>query len=104
MSAELRFTDDQFAQLRRHLLSDDDEHAALLICGFGRDERDLLLCHRVIPLWDDDLEASSGRLHIEIAPLALARAAKQAASVGCTVVVCHSHPFPGTVRPSRRNS
>lgn len=100
MSAELRFTAEQFDQLRRLLLPDDAEHAAVLVCGTGGVAGNLLMCHRVIPVTENDLEPSSGRLHLDISPLALARAAKRAARAGCTLVVCHSHPFPGPVLAS----
>lgn len=100
MRAELRFTTQQFDDLRRHLLPDEAEHAAVLICGIGGPANELLLCRRVIPLTGQDLEPSSGRLHLHISPLALARVAKQAGREACTVVVCHSHPFPGSVLAS----
>lgn len=97
MRAELRLTDAQYSYLRAHLLSDDDEHAALLICGTAGDTT--LACRRVVPLSGEDLQ-SSGKLHLHISPLSLARLAKQAAREAETLVVCHSHPFPGVVRPS----
>ena len=36
MSAELRLTASQFAELNNHLLSDEFEHAAILICETSR--------------------------------------------------------------------
>ena len=100
MSAELRLTAQHLDRLRRHLLADDAEHAAILLCGIGGPDGNLLLCRRVMPLTGDDLHPSSGRLHLDISPLALARAAKRAAREGCTLVVCHSHPFDGPVAAS----
>jgi molybdopterin/thiamine biosynthesis adenylyltransferase len=100
MRAELRLTAEQFNRLHQHLLPDNAEHAAVLLCGIAAAGR-LLLCHRVIPLTDADLESTSGRLHLDVSPLALARIAKQAASINCTLVVCHSHPFRGPVAASR---
>lgn len=97
MRAEIRLTDAQHSALRAHLLSDDTEHAAVLVCGTAGNNT--LVCRRVVPLTGEDLE-SSGRLHLHISPLALARLAKLAAREEATVVVCHSHPFPGPVRPS----
>lgn len=100
MSAELRMTDVQWAQLRAGLLGDDDEHAALLVCGYlavGDDQ--VLVCRRVQQLGADDL-LDAGRRHLAIAPMTLARVAKAARAERGTVVVCHSHPFPGSVHPS----
>ena len=100
MPAELRFTAEQHNKLLRHLLADDDEHAAVLMCGTARNRPELLLCHQVVPLTAADLEASSGRLHLEVSPLTIARLAKQAKADGRTLVVCHSHPFHGPVQAS----
>lgn len=100
MPAELRLTAEQFDDLRGHLLQDDHEHAAILVCGTSRSRKDLLLCQEVVPLGEDDLEQPAGRLHLHVSPLALARAAKRAHARGSTLVVCHSHPFPGPVAAS----
>lgn len=97
MRAELRLTDGQFKSLRAHLLPDDNEHAAILVCGMAGDRT--VVCRRVVPLSAEDLE-SAGQLHLHISPLTLARLAKQAAREAATLVVCHSHPFSGVVRPS----
>lgn len=98
MRAELRLTTEQFQLLHQCLLPDDAEHAAILACGSGPDG--LLLCRSVTALGPDDLEPTSGRLHLDISPLTLARAAKAAAQASGTIVVCHSHPFPGPVAAS----
>lgn len=100
MSAELRIIQEHWDELAGHLLSDGDEHAALLFCGWSLiSERKALLTRRVQVLRSDDF-LSSGALHLSIAPTTLARAAKQAASEGATLVLCHSHPWPGSTRPS----
>lgn len=96
--AEIRLTRRQFAALSGHLLRDDAEHAAILVCG-SAGAHDLLMCRRVIPVTTDDLQAAD-QLHLQISPIALARAAKQARSEDGTLVVCHSHPFPGRVAAS----
>ena len=98
MRAELRLTEAQFRMLDGHLLPDEDEHAAVLICG-TTPGGNTLLCRRVVPLSGDDLE-SSGRLHLHVSPITLARLAKLARLEDATLVVCHSHPFPGAVGPS----
>lgn len=96
--AELRLTAEQFAELRKHLLPDDAEHAAILVCGTAGSD-DLLLCRRIVPVTANDLQ-SAGPLHLNISPIALARAAKQARGEDGTIVICHSHPVPGTVAAS----
>jgi molybdopterin/thiamine biosynthesis adenylyltransferase len=100
MSAELRVTDRQWAELREHLLADSAEHAAVLVCGsVTTADRTILVTRRVIPLHDADLLDSSP-LHLSISPVSLARVAKQARSQAGTIVLCHSHPWTGPVRPS----
>jgi hypothetical protein len=100
MPAELRLTDTQWAQLRSGLLGDDDEHAALLVCGYlGTGDDQVLLCRRVQQLGPADL-LEEGQRHLAIAPMTLARGAKAARAEQGTVVVCHSHPFPGPVHAS----
>jgi len=101
MSTELRFTASHWDQLHAHLLSDGDEHAALLVCGHQAVPGGaVLLVRSVIALTSDDLEQGSGRFHLRVSPAAVARAAKAAKLAGGTVVLCHSHPFPGPVRAS----
>jgi len=100
MSAELRITDRQWAQLRKHLLADRSEHAAVLVCGtLNLQDGTALTTRRVIPLKADDLLHSSA-LHLSISPVTLARVAKEARAQAGTVVLCHSHPWPGQVVPS----
>lgn len=100
MSAELRITQQHWDELTNHLLQDGDEHAALLLCGWSLESaRPALLTRRVQILQPDDY-LSTGALHLSIAPTTLARAAKQAAAEGGTLVLCHSHPWPGATRPS----
>lgn len=98
MPAELRLTDAQFQTLRTHLLANEYEQAAILVCGSTASRR-TLLCRRVVPLSGADLE-SCGQLHLQVSPIAIARLAKQAAREQGTLVVCHSHPFAGVVGPS----
>lgn len=101
MSAELRMTERQWTELRAHLLGDGDEHAALLLCGtIALSGRTVLVTRRVLKLGEHDLLDASA-LHLSIAPVALARAAKRAAADDATLVLCHSHPWPGDVTPSR---
>ena len=100
MFAELRITQGHWEELTSHLLQNGDEHAALLFCGWSlASARPALLARRVQILQPEDY-LSTGALHLSIAPTTLARAAKQAAAAGETLVLCHSHPWPGTTRPS----
>jgi molybdopterin/thiamine biosynthesis adenylyltransferase len=101
MQTELRFTEAQWDLLQSHLLQDDSEHAALLLCGtHDSSTGSLLLVRRVLLLREDDLEADSGEFHLKIRPTTLARVAKLARTQAGSVVLCHSHPFPGPVLPS----
>lgn len=100
MSAELRVTDRHWAELRKHLLEDGAEHAAVLLCGTVTVANQIILMtRRVIPLHDADLLDSSP-LHLSISPVTLARVAKQARLQAATIVLCHSHPWAGPVHPS----
>lgn len=101
MSAELRITADRWQSLTEHLLAaDGDEHAAVLICGHLRfDNGTALLVQDVLPLDGEDL-LDAGQLHLSISPVALAHCTKRARQRSSTLVLCHSHPFPGPVRAS----
>jgi molybdopterin/thiamine biosynthesis adenylyltransferase len=100
MSAELRLTNNQWGQLREHLLADRSEHAAVLVCGtVSLRNGTALTTRRVIPVDEADLLHSSP-LHLSISPVTLARVAKEARAQAGTVVLCHSHPWPGRVVPS----
>jgi molybdopterin/thiamine biosynthesis adenylyltransferase len=100
MSAELRIIQAHWDELTSHLLADGDEHAALLFCGWSLGTaRPALLTRRVQILGPEDF-LHEGALHLSIAPTTLARATKLAAADSATLVLCHSHPWPGTTRPS----
>jgi len=102
MPAELRLTAAVHQHLHDHLLTPDGfEHAAILACGYvDTGDKTILLARRVIPLGAADVNTSESGDHLEISPVALAREAKEAANRGETVVVAHSHPFPGSVSAS----
>jgi molybdopterin/thiamine biosynthesis adenylyltransferase len=86
--------------LRAQLLADESEHAAVLVCGSLSSAQGVVLTtRRVIPIDADDLLDSSA-LHLSISPVTLARVAKAARTEAGTVVLCHSHPWNGPVRPS----
>jgi len=98
---EIRLIAAQWEALRRHLLQDNDEHAAVLMCGFANPLSPVLTCRSVVALDQRDVAVAEGGLHIEVAPLAIARLAKKARLAGLTMVLCHSHPIEGQVRPSQ---
>jgi molybdopterin/thiamine biosynthesis adenylyltransferase len=100
MSAELRIIEEHWNELTGHLLSDGDEHAALLFCGWSLTSPRTMLLTRTVQILGSDDFLSAGALHLSIAPTTLARAAKTAAADGTTLVLCHSHPWPGDTRPS----
>lgn len=101
MPVELRITSEDWSRLLTILLPDGEEHAAVLLCGQLRTAaRQVLLVHQLVAIGPEDLESGSGALHISIRPTTIARLAKQAAHEGLTLVLCHSHPFPGAVHPS----
>jgi len=102
MPAELRLTDAVHQELHDHLLAPDGyEHAAIVSCGYvNAGDTSILLARRVIALGAADVATSERGDHLEISPVALAREAKAAAHRGETVVVAHSHPFPGRVAAS----
>ena len=102
MPAELRLTTTLYRQLQDHLLAPDGlEHAAILSGGYAEaGGTTMLLARRVIALGVADVTTGARGDHLEIAPIALAREAKEAANRAETVIVAHSHPSPGPVAAS----
>jgi molybdopterin-synthase adenylyltransferase len=101
MSVELRLTSSEWNAIRRHLLADRYEHAAILICGHARAAtRGVLLVHRVLLAAEPDHAVISSELGISLSPTFIAHATKLARELHSTVILCHSHPFPGPVHPS----
>lgn len=96
----IRITVDHWDELRGQLLGDDHEHAALLMCGTD-DHGDAtgFLVREVLKLDATDY-LDAGQLHLAIAPATLARHAKRARAEHASLVLCHSHPFPGRVLAS----
>ena len=100
MRNEIRLTSAQWRELREHLLADGLEHAAVLICGTAATPgARLMLARCVVLLGEADL-IEHGELHLSVSPVTIARLAKQAARAEGSVIICHSHPFPGPVAPS----
>lgn len=102
MQPEIRITESDWQVARDHLLQDDDEHAAVLLCGTVRPpgEPPVLMTRRVVLLGAGDVFTGAGGLHLEVAPLTIARLMKEARAAGLSLVFCHSHPFPAPARPS----
>lgn len=100
MRNEIRITSAQWQELRQHLLADHLEHAAVLICGtIATSSSRLMLVRQVVPLAEADL-IDHGELHLSVSPVTIARLAKRAAQAAGSIIICHSHPFPGPVAPS----
>ena len=100
MRNEIRMTAGQWQELRQHLLADGLEHAAVLICGsLATAGTRLMFVREVVPLAGADL-IDQGELHLSVSPVTIARLAKQAGQSSGSVIICHSHPFPGAVHPS----
>lgn len=98
--SEIRVTLPQWLDLRVRLLADGFEHAAVLICGtVSSPAVRLMLVREVVPLSDEDL-IEHGELHLSVSPVTIARLAKRAARADGSMIICHSHPFPGIVSPS----
>lgn len=101
MPDELRLTAALYDRLRRHLLADDVEHAAVITAGVARRGDTTLLVARDVALLDERaVTTSAGGFHLDVSPIAIARLAKQASTRGETLVIAHSHPFPGPVAAS----
>lgn len=101
MSAELRISSTMWSRLSEHLLADRHEHAAILICGQARAEtHEVMLVQQVLVAEEPEDAIETADLGISLSPVFTARAAKIARGIGGTVVLCHSHPFPGPVLPS----
>jgi len=99
--AELRLTATASSELRTLVLPDGIEHAAVITCTVvRRADRTVLIARAVVGLDDGDVATSGDGFHLEVSPIALARLAKAAAARGETLVVVHSHPFPGRVAAS----
>jgi molybdopterin/thiamine biosynthesis adenylyltransferase len=98
--SEIRIAFPQWQDLRAHLLADDHEHAAVLICGAAiTPAARLMLVREVVPLAGEDL-IEHAELHLSVDPVSIARLAKRAARANGSLIICHSHPFPGRVGPS----
>jgi molybdopterin-synthase adenylyltransferase len=87
--------------LLEHLLDDGDEHAALLLCGQQETADSVTFLVRELVLLTAADYLDRGALHLSIAPTTLARAAKRARLLDASVIMVHSHPFPGRVVASK---
>ncbi len=93
MTATLRLTADQIAQIRMHLFrADRDEHAAVLLVGSHRHEDDTtILAREVHPILDEEFPPGEHGYR-QIAPAALARLGNRAYAEQLGLVSLHSHP------------
>lgn len=98
---DLRILQHAWDDLIGHLLGDGDEHAAMLLCGQNETEGSItFLVREVVPLRPEDYLDRSA-LHLSVAPTTLARIAKRARLINASLIMVHSHPFPGRVAPSQ---
>jgi molybdopterin/thiamine biosynthesis adenylyltransferase len=99
MKTQIVFMEQDFEDVRRHLLAGPDEAAALLICGYAlTGSRVRLLVRETVAVPAEGIESKGGAF-ITLRPEWLAVPLKQAREAGLTIVLTHSHPFSrGTVR------
>lgn len=93
MKTQVVFIEQDFEDVRRHLLAGADEAAAVLICGYSlTGSRVRLLVREVVPVPAEGIESKGGAF-ITIRPQWLAVPLKRAREAGLTTVLAHSHPF-----------
>jgi molybdopterin/thiamine biosynthesis adenylyltransferase len=93
MTATLRLTADQIAQIRMHLFrADRDEHAAILLVGSHRHGDDTTVLAREVYLIADEEFPPGEHGYRQIAPVALARLGNRAYAEQLGLVSLHSHP------------
>lgn len=100
-NGDVRILQHDWTNLLVHLLGDGDEHAALLLCGQRESADSVTFLVREVFLLAREDYLSRGSLHLSIAPTTLARIAKRARLLDASVVIAHSHPFPGQVVASQ---
>jgi len=93
MKTQIVFMEQDFEDVRRHLLAGPDEAAALLICGYAlTGSRARMLVRETLPVPAEGIESKGGAF-ITVRPEWLAVPLKQAREAGLTIVLTHSHPF-----------
>lgn len=93
MKTQIVFIEQDFEDVRRHLLTGTDEAAAVLICGYAlTGSRVRLLVREVVPVPAEGIESKGGAF-ITLRPEWLAVPLKRAREAGLTTVLAHSHPF-----------
>lgn len=100
LGADLRITNEHWSTLTGHLLGDGHEQSALLTCGIRDVDGELTYLVQDVALLGEGDYLDRGSLHLAVAPATLARYAKRARVIGASVVLVHSHPFPGRVAAS----
>lgn len=95
MSWTAVITEADFETLRTVLLRPDGaEHAAFLYAGVAdAGERRRLLVRRVVPVADENFGPSPAGTEWQIAPRALAHAARECDEAGLALIWAHSHPL-----------
>ncbi len=92
MATKLRMSSKQHGELHAHLLPGDGlEAAAILLCGRGADQDELVLvCREIVCIPHDDCRRGPERIHWQTTSIlpSLVRATRQ----GLSVIKIHSHP------------
>jgi molybdopterin/thiamine biosynthesis adenylyltransferase len=93
MTATLRLSADQIAQIRTHLFrADRDEHAAIMLVGSYRQGDDTIVLAREVHLITDEEFPPGEHGYRQIAPAALARLGNRAYAEQLGLISLHSHP------------
>lgn len=100
LTGQIRITDRHWDRLVDHLLGGDIEQSAFLVCGVQRHDDQVTFLVRDFVDVSDANYLSRGDYHLSVAPSTIARHTKRARLEGTTLILCHSHPFPGRVAAS----
>lgn len=105
MNWSLTIAEHHYRALHEWLVrTDQDEHAAFLLCGIasvGDDYR--FLVREVVPVADEDFTLDPSGGHYRVAASAVARAGRLASDAGLSVVWTHSHPLQQAATFSRQD-
>lgn len=87
------FPEKTFRELRSHLLRDDKEQLAFILCGISRSDSQLkLLCKELIKARQEDLEYNSPTM-VSARKFFWKSIIERCRKSGLSVIGCHSHPF-----------
>lgn len=82
-----------FETTRAHLLRDDKEQLAIILCGVSRSKTQLrFLCREIIEAESMDLDNSS-QAYVKVKDDFWRSALHRSKDEGYSILICHSHPF-----------